>query len=315
MLGYSLDDFGAFLPEQSEEDSPEYFAATKRVALLPGKAGTVEPAAFAQEVRELDAIARKNATSISDATLTNFLDDLAQFCAEPGVTAAMQQTYCAVRYHVLQSNGWNQIDAEQPMSDDDIRAQIDEALDDPAMQPVADYLEFSRLGLVSGDRTKVETDIVDPKDDNAKVTITSRDYAKMEKMTRDFLQKYPRSHKREAALFVLARSVQGLSRPQICVIGIPRPEGDFDLVEKGYQLEPFNPKRVLAALDDYDRAFPHGRYAAEVRNLRGMTLWRTHDWAGAIDLTTAQLDDTANPDLRPEASVRLANIFAALEQA
>lgn len=133
-------------------------------------------------------------------------------------------------------------------------------------------------------------------------------------MTRDFLQKYPRSQKREAALFVLARSIQQLSRPQICIVGIP-PDGGFDLVEKAYQAEPFDPKRVLAALDNYDRAFPHGRYAAEVRNLRGMTLWRTHDWARALGLTLAQLDDTANPDLRPEASVRLANIFAALEQA
>ncbi|MEO7723943.1 MAG: hypothetical protein ABIU29_04530 [Chthoniobacterales bacterium] len=315
LLGYSLHDFSAFLPEQSEEGSPEYFAAIKRVALLPGTAGALAPPAFAQEVRDLDAIARKNSTSTNDATLINFLDDLAQVCGEPGVTGAMQKTYCAVRYNVLQSNGSNQIDAEQAPTDNEIRAQIDEALRDPAMQPVADYLEFSRIGLVSGDRTKVETDIVDPKDDNAKVTITSRDYAKMEKMTRDFLQKYPRSQKREAALFVLARSIQELSRPQICIVGIPVPDGGFDLVEKPYQAEPFDPKRVLAALDDYDRAFPHGRYAAEVRNLRAMTLWRTHDWARALDLTIAQLDDTANPDLSPEASVRLANIFAALEQA
>lgn len=134
-------------------------------------------------------------------------------------------------------------------------------------------------------------------------------------MTRDFLQKYPRSQKREAALFVLARSIQQLSRPQICIVGIPVPDAGFDLLEKAYQAEPFDPKRVPAALDNYDRAFSHGRYAAEVRNLRGMTLWRTHDWARALDLTIAQLADTANPDLRPEASVRLANIFAALEQA
>lgn len=119
-------------------------------------------------MRDLDAIARKNSTSISDATLINFLDDLAQFCGEPGVTGAMQKTYCAVRYNVMQSNGWNQIDAGQSPPDDEIRAQIEEALRDPAMQPVADYLEFSRIGLVSGDRTKVETDIVDPKDDNAR---------------------------------------------------------------------------------------------------------------------------------------------------
>jgi hypothetical protein len=137
---------------------------------------------------------------------------------------------------------------------------------------VADYLEFSRIGLIAGVRTELQTDIVDPKNDEAKVTLTSRDYPGMEKMARAFLEKYPHSHKREAALFVLARSVQALSRPNICDIRVPvtgtKPEEDvFDVVQKSYQPEPFDPKRVLAALDAYDRAYPSGRYAAEVRNL------------------------------------------------
>jgi tetratricopeptide (TPR) repeat protein len=142
----------------------------------------------------------------------------------------------------------------------------------------------------------------------------------MEKLTRAFLKKYPRSRKREAALFVLARSVQALSRPYLFEIGVPVPgttpdEGVFDVVQKSYQPEPFQPKRVLAALDDYDREYPNGRYSAEVRNLRGMTLWRIHDWDQALDLTMAQLQDDSKRDLKPEASVRLANIFADLGQA
>jgi hypothetical protein len=324
LMGYPLDDDAAFLPpndDQNSEASEPYYDALKRSALLPEKAGSVEPPEFAREVRELDDIARKHVTSITDATLGNFLDDLVSFCSEPNVTREMQATYCAIRYDVLQSNGWDRPGTGEPVikKDDEIRAEIEQALKDPAMQRVADYLEFSRIGLISGDRTQVETDVVDPKGDGEKVSVTSRDYAEMEEMTRAFLQKYPRSHKREAALFVLARSIQALSRPQIFAIGIVAPgttpaDDVFDVVDNSYQAEAFNPKRVLAALDDYDREYPKGRYAAEVRNLRGMTLWRTHDWGRALDLTIAQLDDHSKQDLRPEASVRLANIFANLDQ-
>jgi hypothetical protein len=142
----------------------------------------------------------------------------------------------------------------------------------------------------------------------------------MEEMARDFLKKYPRSHKREAALFVIARSVQALSRPFVCNVALEAPgsvpaDENFDIVQKSYQREAFDSKRVLGALDDYDREFPHGRYAAENRNLRAMTLWRMHGWGQALDMTLAQLDDKAKPDLQPEAAVRLANIFADLAQA
>ncbi len=325
IMGYPFSDYGGFGSQNGADNSDEPgldFELLKPVALLPEKAMNAEPAEFASVVRQLDETARKAITSIRDATVINFLDDLAQLSSEPNLTREMLGTYCAIRFMVLQSNGWNDPSgqADSPANrDDEIRAKIDEALKNPALQSIADYFEFSRIGLIAGDRTELETDIVDPKGDGAKVTVRSRDYAAMEKMARAFLQKYPRSRKREAALFVVARSVQALSRPYLCEIGVPAPgttsaDGVFDPVQKSYQAEPFDPKRVLSALDDYDQAFPNGRYAAEVRNLRGMTLWRMHDWGKALDLTVAQLDDASKRDLQPEASVRLANIFAALEQ-
>jgi hypothetical protein len=89
----------------------------------------------------------------------------------------------------------------------------------------------------------------------------------------------------------------------------------MEIQVKSFQRQQFDPKRVLGALDDYDREFPKGRYAAEVRNLRAMTFWRMHEWARALDLTLAQFTDTTKPELIPEAALRLANIFAALEDA
>lgn len=323
ILGYPYDDFGAFPHQDSEAaDYNVRRDMMKRIASLPEKASSASPATMATEVRELDTWMRKNIADIDDAITMNFLDDLAQFFAERNITPEMQKTYVAVRFDVLKSNGFAATtgDDDSPRKkDSDIVAEIDAALKDPAMQPVADYLEFSLIGLKAGDRIKVETEIADEKNEDGKAAYTSRDHAGMEKMARDFLQKYPKSRKREAALFVIARSVQALSRPYLCDVGEPRPgsEGadDLEVVLKSHQREAFDPKRVLGALDEYDREFPHGRYAADVRNLRAMTLWRMHDWPQALDLTLAQLDDKSKPDLQPEAALRLANIFAQLAEA
>ena len=325
IMGYPFHDFGGFAGETNEQSSDEggiNVEVRKRVNLLPEKAGRTEPAQFAMEVRQLDTAARSTVTSIGDATLVNFLDDLTQLSSEPNLTREMLKAYVPIRFMVLQSNGWGQPGLDEPAAnkDDEIRAKIDEALRNPGMQAVAAYLEFSRIGLLAGDRSEMETDVIDPKGDGAHVTLKTRNYAEMEKMARAFLKKYPQSRKREAALFVLARSVQALSRPYLFEISVAAPgtapeEEIFDVVQKSYQPEPFQARRVLAALDDYDREYPNGRYAAEVRNLRGMTLWRLHDWGKALDLTLAQLSDDSKRDLQPEASVRLANIFAELEQA
>ncbi len=324
ILGYSYDAFGAFGQEESDSsDHPAWSDIAKRVWLVPAKAVNTQPAAMAAEIQELDAVVKKSVTNIGDATLVNFVDDLALFLSEPNLTSEMVNTYIGIRFDVLESNGWDR--PSDPVesarkNDDQILAEIDAALKIPIMQPVADYLEFCRIGLKAGDRTAVETDIPDPKEEDGKSSYVSRDHAGMEKMARDFLKKYPRSHKREAALFVLARSVQALSRPFVCnvavdVAGSTPEDQNYDMVQKSYQREAFDPKRVLGALDDYDREFPRGRYAAENRNLRAMTLWRMHDWGPALDMTLAQLDDKTKPDLQPEASVRLANIFADLAKA
>lgn len=321
ILGYPYDDFGAFKQEVADSSNQPAGIDAKRVASLPEKAGSAAPAAMAMEVRELDTLARKSVTDIGDATCVNFLDDLAQFVSEPNLTKEMLKIYVGIRFDVLESNGWDRPNENSSRKkDDEILAEIDAALENPIMQPVADYLEFSRIGLKAGDRTAVETDIPDPKEEDGKSSYISRDHAGMEEMARDFLKKYPRSHKREAALFVLARSVQALSRPFVCQVAVDVPgsapgEENYDMVQKSFQREAFDPKRVLGALDNYDREFPRGRYAAENRNLRAMTLWRMHDWGRALDMTLAQLDDKTKPDLQPEAAVRLANIFADLAKA
>jgi hypothetical protein len=85
-----------------------------------------------------------------------------------------------------------------------------------------------------------------------------------------------------------------------------------DVVQKMHRVEPFDSKRVMQALDDYDREFPNGRYAADVRDMRAATFWRMGQWDKALDLTLAQIADHVSGDLLGDAETRLANIFAEL---
>lgn len=329
IMGYAIDDFGAFEPEQgySEETREVYDAwgdIEKRVPGLRDHLHEGDIGAMTATVRELQAKLQKAIVDVGDDYWINLLDDLAQFFSEPNITAKMQQTYVNIRLDVLHRTNLSSR-TPPPIStkedtDEAVAAEIEAAQRDPTNKAIADYLDMSLLALKAGARVEVKTDIPDVKETEGHALYMSRDYAGMEKMARDFLAKYPKSKKREAAMFVLARSVQALSRPYLIMAGVSLAGTDLkagltEIQQKSYQREPFDPKRVLGALDQYDREFPNGRYAAEVRNLRAMTLYRTHDWPVTLDLTLAQFADTTKRELKPEAAVRLANIFAALEDA
>jgi hypothetical protein len=189
------------------------------------------------------------------------------------------------------------------------------ATKNPALQSFHDYLEFCRIGLVAGKRIEVKSDIAGAKEPDG-ATYYLRDFATIEKMTHDFLAKYPHSHKREAAMFVLARAIYSLSSPHILCVDVPAaptdPNGLTITVQKMHRVEPFNPRRVMQALDNYDHEFPNGRYAADVRDMRAATFWRLGQWHKALDLTLAQINGKVTGELLGNAETRLANIFAEL---
>jgi len=273
----------------------------------------------AAEAKELAQLVRKNIEKREDVTLANCLDDLAQFLSEPNLSDEARAAYVNLRLDLLHRTHWSDSPVDPGISvednDDAVEAEIDAAEKNPAMQSFHDYLDFCRIGLVAAKRITVKTDIPGAKELDGG-TYYSRDFAKIEKMTRDFLAKYPRSHKREAAMFVLARAIYSLSCPYILCVEVHPPgseAGDLtDTVQKMHRREPFDPKRVIQALDDYDRAFSKGRYAADVRDMRAATLWRMGQWDKALDLTLAQITDKVSGDLLGDAETRLANIFAEL---
>jgi hypothetical protein len=250
------------------------------------------------------------------------MEDLAQFLAEPGVTRPAQEIYVNLRLDILHRARAALPDPGITGKDDDgsVKAEIDTAQKNPAFKDLNDYLDFCQIALIAGARFDVETDIKDPKDPEHPLTYISRDHAAMEKMAREFLRKYPRSHKKEAATFVLARAVYSLSCPCIECVGLPLTgtdpsDGLADVAQKPHVREPFKGERVMQALDDYDREFPNGRYVADVRNLRAATLWRLGEWDKALSLTLMEITDEKHADIQSEAAVRLATIFAELAKA
>ncbi|MGA7273555.1 MAG: hypothetical protein WBX14_01800, partial [Candidatus Udaeobacter sp.] len=322
-LGYPISDKNAFdaltrknPSGSSEAEQPPYQVWNH----VESRVKELRQTADAAEVKDLQQLVRKNISEREDVTLANCLDDLAQFLSEPNLSdEAARVAYVNLRLDLLHRTHWPDSPVDPGISgqdsDDAVAAETDETEKNPALQSFHDYLDFCRIGLVAGTRIEVKTDIPGGKELDG-VTYYSRDFPKIEKMTRDFLAKYPRSHKREAAMFVLARAIYSLSCPHILcdTAATSGSEEDrlVDVVQKIHRVEPFDPKRVMQALDDYDREFPNGRYAADVRDMRAATFWRMGNWGKALDLTLAQIADHVSGDLLGDAETRLANIFAGL---
>lgn len=326
IAGYQVSDRGA-LAKAEATDAQNGSAWHRIERVIAGLRADSRQLGVAQMGANITGVAHAihgSVHDIGDDYWVNFADDLVQFFAEPNITPEMQQIYVNIRLDVLHRTNLSSHEAPPISTKEDndaaVETEIRDALKQPAMKAVADYLDVCRIALKAAARAEIKTDVPDAKEEDGKAVYTSRDYAGIERMAREFLQKFPRSNKREATVFVLARAVQAQSRPYIMNVGLPMPGSDgkdglVDVVAKPFEHEAFDPKRVFAALDDYDREFPNGRYAADVRNLRAYALWRTHDWAKALDLTLAQFFDSAKPELQPEAALRIANIFAALEDA
>ncbi len=327
--GYPFSDGDAFakltgldpFEKSGQTESPAAIVDQVR-ALRPYAAGHA-PKDLLPEVKSILDELRSGATGPGDAGGINCMEDLVQFLSEPTVTTEAARIYVDLRLDLLHRARWALPDPgpSDPKNDSDeaVAAAIDDASKNKAFSSLQEYLDFCRIALVSGARFDVETDIKDPKDQDHPATYISRDYKKMQALARDFLKKYPKSKKSEAAQFVAARATYSASCPYFCCVGMPiagiDPAGgtaETKLVP--YSQEPFDAKRVLAALDDYDHAYPKGRYAADIRNFRGATLWRMGEWQDALKETLTQITDKEHPELQSEASVRLANIFAELSR-
>ncbi len=252
----------------------------------------------------------------------NFFEDLALFFSEPDPSAEVRERYVRLRLRFLENTaiGGRGFDDDRsvPAPDGPLQKDIQTALADPKTKPVADYFEFLDLAVIANHFTFAKLNNK-PKDGDPEIlekgdgdTCRTRDYPLLAKRTQAFLEKYPRSKKREAAMLLHARAVYRGSTEMTLRNYMPWPQGarwEGGYVSTVSSQEPFEAKRMHTALDAYDRAFPGGRYAADIRDYRAAVALRLRDWKTALELTVTQLDNQDRVDLHPAAALRLGELF------
>ncbi|MEP6669468.1 MAG: hypothetical protein ABJF10_09965 [Chthoniobacter sp.] len=291
------------------------------IASLEEEAGAADVKKVRAKAEALRGKVRNAYQGLLDARWVNYVDDLALFLSEPDPGAAVRERYAHLRTEFLNNSaiggGFNG-DHESSV-DETLLAEVKAALADPATKPVADYFEFLRLAVIANHFVSVELKAKDKNQENLakepEDTYRSRDYPQLAKAAQAFVEKYPQSKKREAAMLLHARAVyrgsEQIELPKM--VTWPRAsrwEGGNEPTLT--QQEPFDAKRVLAALDAYDKAFPHGRYAADIRSYRAAVAVRQHDWKTALELSIAQLAGHENSALNAETANRLGDLFAQL---
>ncbi len=314
------------------DDGDHLAELVKRVLAL--RSASAEPARLRAEVTAMRSELKKSYRGRNATFLLNFVDDLGDFLQEDAakLTPAAVRRYVGLRLECLNVEAWGNwnlppvsgappgedIDPDRrPLGrgaglDDVVLSHIRAAYKAPELAPFQEYLDFLAMAVLANHKVEVPAPGFG-KEGQAAGSYTSRDYPKLAKLTGQFLLDHPRSRKREAAHLLHARALYAASRPTLIYKFAVWPEsGHFHSgnVVSTHRREPFKPRELGAALDAYDKEFPGGRYAGEIRNLRALLAWRTQEWPLALDLTLQAMDDPSAPDLQTEAATRLANIFS-----
>ena len=329
-------EYGGFAVDDAQPDDAGHrntLTEVQTAALALNTAdAAAHPARMAAEVVRLRAALAKLTRRPEDFSLVNFLDDLHEFLQEPAakLTPNTVQRYVALRVECLSVENWGigygdsglppVPGAADGTLNETVLAHIRAEYRAPELAPIRDYLDFLAMAVVANASFPVpipgemqpakESDAPGKKEP---VTYTSRDYPTLVKLTDGFLKDYPHSRKREAARLLNARALYAASRPHpLTKYAVWPDSGHFEGgdIFFTHRQQGFDPRRIGAALNAYDREFPHGRYAADIRNLRGLLAWRTQDWALAVSLTVQTLEDPADAVLQTEAARRLDNLFA-----
>ena len=304
------------LEEKESADGDALATLRTQIEALEKSAGEADVAKLRTRVKGLADKARWSFVAWNDLRWVNLLDDLAFFFAEPDPGAKVRERYVNLRFRFLRESaiggGFSGGHAKGEKGDAALAAAVTAALADPAVQPVADYFEFLQLAIVANHFIFVSLKSKDKGGDAD--TYRTHDYPLLAKQSAAFLKKYPQSWKGQTARLLHARAVFQSSKEVVMKKFVTWPQAGR--WEGGYELsstsqEPFEAKRVLAALDAYDRV-PGGRYMDDILDYRGAVLLRMHDWKTALALTIEQFDDPNAGALRASAANRLGDIFAQL---
>jgi TolA-binding protein len=256
----------------------DYRTFHERISQVAATAGTSPPRKLIDDLAVIRRDFLPAFVSARGAAVINHLDDLTLFLQEPGITPSVVSKYFAARL------------ADGPPD-----------TNDPEMQPWRDYLTF--LALVR------EPPVAENRETG------ERQFRPMSERMREFLDKFPQSRKREAALARLTVSIVRETLGHTGVKSTAWPEapklGGYKAIRTKRE-QPVDARRVFAALDAYTREFPGGRYAGEMRLWHGAAAIDASDWKTAVTLLVATLDDPGQRDLHLDASLHLAGIYMRL---
>ena len=234
--------------------------------------------------------ARREAHVAKAGALLNHLDDLDLLLAIPGVTAKARKAY---------------FDARMSGSPLDASAEM--------FAPMLDFVTFWNDVITPSTTTVTPTEqelLAEQPERGARQRIAQAQVCRMQK----FLVKFPQSVKREAALARLAINTLRQSR---CHCGMTRIDAvrEATTAYAGFAIErgiPFDRTAVTAAMDDYDREFPQGRYHWDILLMRGIAAAESHDWPAAMRHFVTILDNPEQRSLHLDASNNLCAIFMEL---
>jgi hypothetical protein len=187
--------------ERSDDgSSADWEPVLTAIRALEKNAGSLTPAKFTDTVRRLQEDVRRQFRQNTDAPLLNFADDLVLFAARPNVTPAARAKYVQLRTDALRQGAihasWSLSTAtageEEGIDKDDVlREKIAAALKDPAMRPIADFLQFLDAAVVANDLVPIPIEGLDK--DGEPYTYSSRDYKLLEDLTARFSRRIRRA--------------------------------------------------------------------------------------------------------------------------
>jgi TolA-binding protein len=308
-----------------DEETPEEVVKARVEKILPK--GEVDLAAVKKQVAADRKWAKEHLKSLPAQCVVNFFEDLDLFLSSPDVTPEMAKRYLELRYDTLVTGaiGYSIFEVRagtdkqgEPgtfRGDEALLADIRAMEADPKYAKVADFAGFLEMAVTANHWVAISlkdgSHRLDKNGDEP--TYWGRDYAALEKMCRAWLEKFPGSKKREAALLLHCRALSHAMEPYVYYKRASWPVAScWEGAQLPVEVErlKFDAKVWKAALDQYDKEFPKGMYADDVLGYRADLAVRLKDWRRALGITLGQLDGKEH--LHPGAQNRLRLIFSHL---
>jgi TolA-binding protein len=285
------------------------------LAGLPAASSKMDGPAFADEVTRELASARPEVQFMDQEAVINCLEDLDLLAKVSNLDAQVRSDYVGLRVAELSQV----VDADlaygdlskSPAYPADLEAKLRQ---EPGASAIADFIDF--VGLIDTANQRVDRPIPGLDKDGQPVTYSTRDFPKLAHDADAFLQKYPKSPKREAAMVQRLRGIVYTARPRFLSqyidwpaanpwegVNLPKPVSEGSLDQAAYD----------KALAEYNAEFPQGEYASSVTALRADAAIIQQKWGDALDALIALHHPANKPEFQDQVAINLCQIFNGLD--